>query len=334
MLEGQLLALPLFYSGAKEIKRIFGKMQTERNLIEDLKHQYKHGGMTIRLIIFNVAVFLLIQIASVFGRLIGGEVELQVNSILNSIFALNIDFSQFIHKPWGLFTSIFAHFSILHLLFNMLFLYSAGKFFESMFDQKRMIYTYLFGGIVGGMIELIAHLVFPALSGQAVVIVGASGSVMAIFSALAFHRPNLMVNVFNLFSIRLIFIAGIFILIDLVSLGLDDGTAHFAHLGGALFGMLSVYNYNSSSNLLNRLQMLGDRISRFFKTLFSSNKKLKVRKGGAYQNPRFKSDEEYNVEKKQKQAKTDAILDKISKSGYESLTKAEKEFLFSQSKNG
>ncbi len=309
-------------------------MQTERNLIDDLKHQYKYGGMTIRLIILNVAIFLLIQIALVFGRLIGGDVELQVSTVVNSLFALNTNLSEFVYKPWGLFTSIFAHYSIFHLLFNMLFLYSAGKFFESMFDQKRMIYTYVLGGVFGGLIELLAHFIFPTLSGEPVVIVGASGSVMAIFAALAFHRPNLMVNVFNLFSIRLIFIAGIFILIDLVSLGLNDGTAHFAHLGGVLFGMISVYNYHSSSNSINRLQMLGDRISRFFKALFSSNKKLKVKKGGAYQNPRFKSDEEYNLEKKQKQAKTDAILDKISKSGYESLTKAEKEFLFNQSKNG
>ena len=309
-------------------------MQTERNLIDDLKHQFKYGGTTIRLIILNVAIFLLIQITLVFGRLIGGDIDLQVTSVVNSIFALNTNFSEFIYKPWGLFTSVFAHYSIFHLLFNMLFLYSAGKFFESMFDQKRMIYTYVLGGVFGGLIELVAHFVFPTLSGEPVVIVGASGSVMAIFAALAFHRPNLIVNVLNLFSMRLIFIAGIFILIDLVSLGLNDGTAHFAHLGGVLFGMISVYNYHSSSNSINRLQMLGDRISRFFKALFSSNKKLKVKKGGAYQNPRFKSDEEYNLEKKQKQAKTDAILDKISKSGYESLTKAEKEFLFNQSKNG
>ena len=309
-------------------------MQTERNLIDDLKHQYKYGGMTIRLIILNVAIFLLIQIALVFGRLIGGDVDLQVTSIVNSIFTLNTNLGGFIYKPWGLFTSIFAHYSIFHLLFNLVIFYFAGKAFENIFDQKKLLYTYVFGGIVGGLIEIAAHFIFPTLSGEPVVIVGASGSVMAIIAALAFHRPNLMVNVFNLFSIRLIFIAGIFILIDLVSLGLNDGTAHFAHLGGVLFGMISVYNYYSSSNLLNRLQMLGDRISRFFRLLFSSNKKLKVKKGGAYQNPRFKSDEEYNLEKKQKQIKTDAILDKISKSGYESLTKAEKEFLFNQSKNG
>lgn len=309
-------------------------MQTERNLLDDLKYQFKHGGMAVRLIIFNVAVFLLIQIALVFGRLIGGEVELEVTAVVKSIFALNTDLKVFIYKPWGLFTSIFSHFSIIHLLFNMLFLYSAGKVFESMFDQKRMLYTYVFGGIFGGIIEILAHTIFPTLSEQALVVVGASGSVMAIFAALAFHRPNLSVNIFNLFSIRLIFIAGIFILIDLVSLGLDDGTAHFAHLGGVLFGMISVYNLHSNSNSINRLQMFGDGMKRFFQALFSSNKKLKVKKGGTYQNPRFKSDEEYNLEKKQKQAKTDVILDKISKSGYESLTKAEKEFLFNQSKNG
>jgi membrane associated rhomboid family serine protease len=309
-------------------------MQTERNLIDDLKHQFKHGGMTIRLIILNVAIFLLVQIAFVFGRLIGGEVDLIINSIVKTVFTLDSNISTFIYHPWGLITSIFVQLSIFHLLFNMIFLYSAGKFFESLFDQKRLAYTYVIGGVCGGLIELIAHFIFPTLSSENIPIVGASASVMAIFSALAFHRPNLMVNVFNLFSIRLIYLAGIFILIDLVSLGIKDGTAHFAHLGGVLFGMISVYNLQSSSNVINRLQMFGDGIKRFFQALFSSNKKLKVKKGGAYQNPRFKTDEEYNIEKKQKQAKTDAILDKISKSGYESLTKAEKEFLFNQSKNG
>ena len=114
-------------------------MQTERNLIDDLKHQYKYGGMTIRLIMLNVAIFLLIQIALVFGRLIGGDVELQVSTVVNSLFALNTNLSEFVYKPWGLFTSIFAHYSIFHLLFNMLFLYSAGKFFESMFDIPKYL---------------------------------------------------------------------------------------------------------------------------------------------------------------------------------------------------
>jgi hypothetical protein len=216
----------------------------------------------------------------------------------------------------------------------MIFLYFAGKMFESLFNSKRLIYTYVLGGLIGGVLEIVAHNTFPLLQGKDSVIVGASGSVMAIFAALAFYRPNLQVNLFGVFPVRLIFVAGAFILIDLISLGVDDGTAHFAHLGGVIFGMISVHNHMSSSNIINRSQMLGSKINQFFRTLFGLDKKLKVKKGGAYHNPRFKTDEEYNLEAKQKQQKTDMILDKIAKSGYDSLTKAEKEFLFNQSKNG
>lgn len=132
---------------------------------------------------------------------------------------------------------------------------------------------------------------------------------------------------FGIFPIRLFFLALFFLLSDLISLGLDDGTAHFAHLGGALFGILSVYKINSSNNIVNRLQMIGDRLGMFFSKapLF----KVKNKKSA---NERFKTDEQYNTEKKSNQQKTDKILDKISKSGYDSLSKKEKDFLFNQSK--
>lgn len=309
-------------------------MQTERTFIDDIKHQYKFGGMTVRLIFINSIVFIAIQLVQVFGRLIGGDVEMIAARFLSQIFTLSTDLGDFILRPWGLVTSIFAHFTFWHFIMNMLFLYFSGKMFESLFDQKRMWYTYLIGGIAGGILEIVAHLIFPALQNESIVIVGASGSIMAIFSALAFHRPNLQVNLFGVFPVRLIFLAGFFILTDLISLGLNDGTAHFAHIGGVIIGMLSVQNLYSSSNMINRIQMLGDKIIRFFKDLFSSNKTLKVKKGGTSSSVRFKTDEEYNAEAKERQLKIDAILDKISKSGYESLTKAEKEFLFNQSKNG
>lgn len=309
-------------------------MQTERTFVDDIKHQYKHGGMTIRLLFINVSVFLLIQLFQVFGRLIGGDFELFIIVILRSIFSLNTDLSSFIVQPWGLITSIFAHFTFWHFLMNMVFLYFSGRMFESLFDQKRLLYTYIIGGIAGGLLEIIAHLIFPALQNESIVIVGASGSIMAIFAALAFHRPNLKVNLFGVFPIRLIFIAGFFILTDLISLGTKDGTAHFAHIGGVIVGMISVKNLYSSSNLINRIQMIGDKIVRFFSNFFRPSKKMKVTKGGATRTTRFKTDEEYNLEAKERQAKTDLILDKISKSGYESLTKAEKDFLFNQSKNG
>jgi len=309
-------------------------MQTERTFIDDLKHQYRHGGMTIRLIFINSIIFITLQILLVFGRLIGGSFESLIASILPSIFYLNTDLGEFLIHPWGIITSIFAHFTVWHFLMNMLFLYFSGKMFEQLFDQKRLLYTYMVGGIAGGILEILAHLIFPTLQNEKIVIVGASGSVMAIFAALAFHRPNLTVNLFGVFPVRLIILAGFFILTDLLSLGLNDGTAHFAHIGGVIIGMVSVHNLYSSSNLINRAQMIGDSFIRFFRNLFSSNKKLKVKKGGATRGPKFKSDEDYNAEAKERQLIIDKILDKISKSGYDSLTKAEKEILFNQSKNG
>lgn len=309
-------------------------MQAERTFIDDLKHQYRFGGMTMRLLFINSGIFILVQLFHVFGRLIGGDATKNIAQVAETIFALNTDIPFFFQHPWGLFTSIFAHFTFWHFLMNMLFLYFSGKMFESLFDQKRLLYTYLVGGIAGGLLEILAHLIFPVLQKESIVIVGASGSIMAIFSALAFHRPNLKVNLFGVFPVRLIFVAGFFILTDLFSLGMDDGTAHFAHIGGVIIGFLSVQKLSSSSNFMNKLQLLGDKMVLFFSSLFRSDKKLKIKKGGKTRTTQFKSDEEYNLEAKTRQKKTDLILDKISKSGYESLTKAEKDFLFNQSKNG
>lgn len=205
----------------------------------------------------------------------------------------------------------------------MLFLYFSGKLFETLFTQKQLLYTYLFGGIFGGIVELIAHAIFPSLQNESVIIVGGSGSIMAIFATLSFYRPNLTISIFGLFSTRLIFIAAAFILSDLISLGMNDGTAHFAHIGGVLFGVLTVVFMKQFFNFYEQISS--------FRTFRKKKTHLKVKKTSKTV---FKTDEEYNLEKRMKQEKTDAILDKIAKSGYESLSTAEKEFLFNQSKNG
>ena len=301
-------------------------MQTERTFIEDIKYQYQHGGMTIRLLMANTFVFLVIQVLIVFGRLLGPSTDSSVSKVLHSIFSLETSFSEFITHPWGIFTYFLAHFSFLHFLFNMIFLYFSGKMFEQLFDQKRLLITYLLGGIAGGLFELLAHIAFPLLQVEQTNVVGASGAVMAIFTALAFYRPNLNVLLFGLLPVRIIILALIFILIDFISLGNDDGTAHFAHLGGVLVGILSIHRIHSTGNIINQTQMFWDKLLK----VFSRNKQLKVKKGG--RSAQFKTDEEYNVSAKKRQEKIDLILDKISKSGYESLTKEEKDFLFQQSK--
>ena len=302
-------------------------MQAEQNLFESLKNSYRYGGMTIRLLFINAAIFLLIQILSVIIRLMMADNSI-LSVFLNAVFTLNTDLKYFIFMPWGLVTSIFAHFSLWHFVLNMLFLYFSGKMFEQLFDAKRLWYTYLFGGIAGGILEIIAHAIFPALQNSHIVIVGASGSIMAIFMALAFYRPNLNVMLFGLFPVRLIFLALFFLLSDLISLGMNDGVAHFAHLGGAIFGALSIRNLGNKNNIMNFIQRWGDSLGKSIKSIFKGSSKQPKRS-----NSRMKTDEEYNLEKKSKQEKIDQILDKISKSGYESLTRQEKDFLFNQSKN-
>lgn len=309
-------------------------MQTENNFFDELKHQYKFGGMTIRLIFINLIVFLVIGITEVLARLLGGTAGVYISYYTSQTFTLQTDAWGFITHPWGLFTSIFAHYSFMHLLWNMIFLYFSGKMFEQVFDQKRMLYTYILGGLFGGVFEVLAHLIFPGITSNTGGVIGASGSVMAILIALAFHKPKMEVSLFGLFKLRLIFLALFFLIRDLLSLGADDGVAHFAHFGGAILGILSIQHLYSSSNIVNVAHRIGDKIGHFFKVILNPTKtpKMKVSKGSA-RTQQFKSDEQFNVEKKERQRKTDIILDKISKSGYESLTKEEKDFLFKQSNN-
>lgn len=281
--------------------------------------------MTIRLIFINVIVFVGIKLVLLLDNLTGSSLGL--DSFLANTFTLQTSIYGFLTHPWGIITSIFAHYSFMHLLFNMVFLYFTGRIFVQLFDGKRLLYTYILGGIAGGLFEIIANLISPSLFG--IVIVGASGSIMSIFFAIAFFKPKMQVNLFGILPVRIIILAGVFLILDFLNLGLNDGTAHFAHIGGAVIGMISVQNLYSSSNIITVFQ----GIVRSFLQLFAKNKqpKFKVKKGG---NVRNQTDEEYNSNKKAKQNEINRILDKISKSGYESLTKKEKDFLFNQSKNG
>ncbi len=289
-------------------------MENNRNFLSELKHELLKGKMNHRLLIINVAVFILIQIWLAIGRLGGAS-----DDIIYHIFTLDPNFTRLLYRPWGILTSIFSHFDFIHLLFNMVFLYFAGKIYEDIFDSKRLLITYIIGGIFGGLAEIIIQSLFFPLKESALV-VGASGSIMAIFVAVAFHSPNMKVQLFGRFSIRLYFVALFFLIQDIIGIGKNDGVAHFAHLGGAIFGILSVQN----SALLNRIET---GFTSLFKGKFGTSKKQQPKS-------RFKSNEDYNQERREQQIQTDKILDKISKGGYESLTKQEKDFLFKQSKNG
>lgn len=297
-------------------------------VFNDFRNQLARGSSLIRLIFINVAVFVGIRLALVIAELTDNLVP--TTNVLVKAFMLNATPNGFLHAPWGLVTSIFVHFDFIHIIMNMLFLYFAGSMFLQFFTSRRLVHLYVIGGIAGGLLEIAAHAIFPALSDQPTIVVGASGSIMAVFIAMAFHKPNLQVSLFGIIPVKLIVIAGFYLLFDLLNLAKGDGTAHFAHLGGALIGFLSVQNLHSKNNIINMSETFGQKWKSFWANLFKPKTKMRVERGGGKP---YKTDEQYNLDKKAKQEKTNKILDKISKSGYESLTKAEKEFLFSQSKN-
>ena len=137
---------------------------------------------------------------------------------------------------------------------------------------------------------------------------------MAIFTAIAVYRPQTPIYLFGIVAIPIYVLALFFLAKDLIGIGASDEIAHFAHLGGAFFGFLTVQQIHSNSNILNQLNGLFH----------------KKQRADSVKNRRFKPDEVYNAEKKAKQERIDTILDKISKSGYESLTREEKDFLFNQ----
>ena len=160
-------------------------------------------------------------------------------------------------------------------------------------------------------------MIFPTFYLSNSLIVGASGSIMAIFTALAIYKPSTTLNILGIFNIKIIWLALFYFILDLIKIGSNDGIAHIAHIGGALTGYFLI---NNNSLILDKLINFNNK---------NKKKKFKVEKGG-----RPLNDDDFNLIKKQNEDQTNKILDKISRSGYESLTKVEKEFLFKQSKNG
>lgn len=279
----------------------------QRSILEEIKFQLHNGKMTVRLIIVNVIVFVAIYLVGLIEGLFGSS------NIGLSLFTFPTSILEFAVKPWTLFTSIIAHFSLGHLFFNMLFLFFAGSMFEQVFGGKKLLLSYIFGGIMGNVFELTVTFLFPDFSPPHYV-VGASGAIMAVFTAIAVYRPQTPIYLFGIIAIPIYVLALFFLAKDLIGLGASDEIAHFAHLGGAFFGFLAVQNIHSQSNILNRITRL-----------FERKQGTSPRK-----NTRYKTDEVFNAEKKAKQERIDEILDKISKSGYESLSREEKDFLFNQ----
>ena len=303
---------------------------------QQLKYQFKAGGMFIKLLYVNAVIFIVFGVITTLFKLMIIDISLIDN--LKDSLSLYSEPAQLIRHPWGIFTYMFMHHDFLHLLGNMIILFFIGQLFEQHLGPKRLLSTYIIGGLFGALIHLLAAYTFPflRLDGYGITL-GASASVMAIFSAIGFYAPNKEIHLFGVFRVKLIVLTGIYLLLDFLRLSSQDNVAHFAHLGGALWGFIFVYNLKKGKDISSWLDKFASSIKQIFsfrnkiKIVHTKKKKTKFNTYKPEKPP--KDDYTYNQNKKKRQEKVDQILDKIKDSGYDSLSKADKDFLFDASKN-
>ena len=283
------------------------------NIIEDIKSQYRTGGIVQKLIFWNIGLYLLSLIF--FYNFSFG------NFNFPSWLALYSNFDDFIFSPWTLFSYMFLHAGFLHLLFNMMVLHFSGRLFETYFTQKQLFGLYILGGIFSG----IAFLILFLLIGKSSVLVGASGAIMALLIATATYAPFMQIRLMLIGVVKLWQVAFVIVLLDLIQLPLDNSGGHLAHLAGALFGFIYIKMLNSGTDVSKIISS----IQEFFENILKPKKKTPFKKG--HKNKAYSNSTSFTKkEKSMDQKKIDDILDRISQSGYDSLTKEEKEFLFKQ----
>jgi membrane associated rhomboid family serine protease len=291
---------------------------------DDIKMTFRNGSNLTRLIYINIAVFILITLATITGFLLNNP-DIPDNFL--RIFSVPSLLHNLLLKPWTLITYMFTHKDIWHILFNMLWLYWFGRIFLEYLDQRKLVAVYILGGLSGAVVYILSFNLFPAFTGivSESVAIGASASVMAVVVAIAAYVPDYTVNLFLLGRIRIKYMAlAIFVLTSFMDFSVNSG-GKLAHIGGALFGYLYTVRLKKGQDIGRGFNRLLDGIV----TLLKPGKKMKVTHRKAA------NDYEYNKLKSEHQASINKILDKISKGGYDSLTKEEKETLFreSQKKN-
>ena len=289
---------------------------------DDIVRTFRSGNNLIRLIYLNTAVFLVMAIVSIIGFLLNNDV---VAAKALSFLSVPADMHKLIARPWTIVTYMFTHKDILHILFNMLWLYWFGSIFLEYLDQRKLVAVYLLGGITGAVMYIASFNIFPAFAGVLTesVAIGASASVMAVVVAISAYVPDYTINLLLLGRIRIKYMAlAIFILTSVLDFSVNSG-GKLAHIGGAFFGYLYTLNLRKGHDIGKGF----NRIIDFLATILKPRKKLKVK----FKKP--VSDYDYNAMKAERQKSINSILDKISKGGYESLTKEEKEILFRESQN-
>ncbi|CAM3056771.1 rhomboid family intramembrane serine protease [Flavobacterium frigoris] len=286
------------------------------NILDDLKMQYKLGGVAHRLIYWNVACFL-------FSLVFFYEFKAGSFYFPNWV-ALSTEPSVFGLKPWTFLTYSFFHDGFWHLLFNMMVLNFSSSLFLTFFTQKQLLGLYILGAIFAGISFVTGYYILN-LSAS---IVGASAAIMAVLVAVTTYQPLMNVRLLLIGNIKLWHITAVILILDLMQFRLDNTGGHISHLAGAFFGFLFIRFLQKGTDLSE----IVTRVITFFTNLFKKSPSTPFKK--VHKNYSMPVEKKLSkiITKDKAQQQIDEILDKISQSGYDSLTKEEKEFLFKAGK--
>jgi membrane associated rhomboid family serine protease len=293
------------------------------SIIDEVKESFSKGNILHKLIYLNLGLFLTVQIVRMVlflsnsYEMFGGFLD---------YLAVPANLEVLGRRPWTLFTYMFLHVDFIHILMNLLWLYWFGTMFIQELGLKKLLSTYILGGLAGGLLYVIFYNVFPVFeeAREGAIALGASASVMAVVVATATYQPEKRMHLVLIGPVKIIYIALVmFIFTSMIDFSVNTG-GKIAHIGGALMGFMFARYYKRGKDISSGFDRMMDKIATWFKPRKDN---LKV----SYK--RSSDDIEYNKQKAGEQKEVDKILDKISKAGYDSLSAKEKELLFKMRNN-
>jgi len=301
------------------------------NLVNNFRNEfYKPDNALVKIILINTGIFLALLVLRVVLTLFQ---QPAVYEAVADFFRLPASLPELARKPWTLFTYFFTHEEIFHILFNMLFLYWFGKLIDEYLGTKRLIALYILGGIAGGLTYIAIYNLSPYFHGHVAVsrMLGASAAAFSVTIGASTLLPNYTFNLLLLGPIRIKYIALFFIILSLAqSIGANAG-GNLAHLGGALVGYFFIKLLQSGYDIGKPVYAIGLAWNNLFRKksqMHVTYRARQVQRTPTYPKPAAAA--AHKVEMPD-QDEVDSILDKISQSGYESLSKEEKQKLFKAS---
>lgn len=290
-----------------------GKLQNEWRTI------FHGGNMTMKLLLINCIIFLAYNIILAICILSGMGDTLP--SFIHRYLCLPSNLRLLVLQLWSMFTYMFFQTDVLHILFNMLALYTFGNLFEEFLGKAKLLALYICAGLAGAALYLIAYNTLPYFSNADALVKGASGSIVGIMISTAVLLPGHELHLPLIGPVKLKWIAIIFFFLFIINSWGSNAGGEMVHIGGAVFGYIYMVQLQKGKDLTTWIQNIIAKLSGK-----KNSKHMHI-----VRNKRGETDEQFNLRKKTKQEAIDEILDKINRSGFNSLSDSERQILFKES---